>query len=101
MDVAAEGGISWSGPLPRLPREGFDVVRYQIRYQNSVSVAVDVTPWYRKGEEFDEDVEPATGPPVPFAKLPANIQKRVTEDIHSLRQLAGLEPFGKGDKGHP
>jgi hypothetical protein len=88
IDATSYGPFGYEGPPPRVPREGFNVVRYQIHYQNSISVTVDLTPWYRMEADYNEEIEPATGPPVPFSKLPADIQKRVQKDIDFLQMLS-------------
>lgn len=79
----------YTGPPSRIPAGGLDAFRYDVRTQMNITIEVDITPWYRMSVDSQEVESPASGPPVPFAQLPADLKKPVQEELKVIRQLAG------------
>jgi hypothetical protein len=83
----------YSGPGPGKPVGGFESLKYEIRYRTSITVEVDVTPWFRMGEDYHESNLPPANPPVLFSKLSPDIQKRVQKELDFIRSFWGEPPI--------
>ncbi|MGC4046899.1 MAG: hypothetical protein QM758_24150 [Armatimonas sp.] len=82
------GTVGFGGQPPSLPPGGIASFRYDIRYRETLTVEVDITPWRRMSATYTEGLSPRTAPPVPFAQLPPDVQKLVEKDLAFIQRIA-------------
>jgi hypothetical protein len=80
----------YEGPGMSVPRGGFGALQFRVRPFRNIHIEVDDSPWSWVGENLRGEVGPATGPPVPFEKLPRDLQRGVSRWIDWLKWVAGV-----------